>query len=58
MKLPHLFDTMPIAVMESVRRQRAALTKPVRSVEEHMETLERCGVPRFADRLRTFTADL
>jgi hypothetical protein len=55
--MTHLLDLAPGAVCGAVKRQRAALKNPSRSVEELLTTLEQQQLPETVTRLREF-ADL
>jgi hypothetical protein len=55
--LTHLLDLAPGAVWAAVKRQRAALKNPPKTVEELLTTLQQQQLPRTVARLREF-ADL
>src|SRR4051794_35943343 len=40
-----LFDESPEAVLDAVRRQRAALRRPPKTAAEYLETLDQCRLP-------------
>lgn len=46
-----LLDGAPEALLLAVRTHRAALRNPPKSVDEYLQTLARCGLPRTASRL-------
>src|SRR3954453_9811762 len=48
-----LWDESPERVLEAVRRQRAGLKRPPKTVDEYLATLERCGLPETTVRLRS-----
>jgi predicted nucleic acid-binding protein len=53
----HLLEQHPGAVCGAVKRHRETLLRPPKSIEEYLDSLERCQLPDTATRLRVF-ADL
>ena len=53
--LVHLFDLAPAAVLESARRIRTSLRKPLVEIDEYLATLERHALVELVTRLREYS---
>lgn len=53
----HLLDLHPGTVCSAAKRQRESLKRPPKTVEEYLQSIERCQLPKTATQLRLF-ADL
>jgi hypothetical protein len=52
--LIYQFDLAQAVVLGSVKRLRARLKKPPKSVEEYLDTLANLPLPQFVEKLRKY----